>query len=370
MEVVFATDGLSPHKIGGIQRHSRLLVESLVEQDEALRLVVVHPHYGEKVFEHEQIIEVPVRGFFGEKHFLLEYYDYSKRVLDVVLGYPGRLIYSQGLSIWSGMRRVADRLIVNPHGLEPFQSITWKDWLRSLAVRRAEKALFKHCRVVVSLGGRLTEILAQQCGVPPAKIRVLPNAVRPTDGLAAKEFREPHLVLFVGRFSENKGIPYLLAAARELNSDGYRNRFQLELCGSGPLFEALEPKYRSDNIRFRGRIDDDQLAEAYERASLLVLPTLFEGMPTVVLEAMSYGTPVFVTDVGATRELIDETNGAIIAKASASSIKAELIRFFDAKRDYRQALGRRSREKVLERFTWSKVAKKHLDLFHELTHCD
>jgi glycosyltransferase involved in cell wall biosynthesis len=104
----------------------------------------------------------------------------------------------------------------------------------------------------------------------------------------------------------------------------------------------------------------------YRSVDLFVLPTLFEGMPTVVLEAMARGLPIAVTDVGATRELVDDTNGFIIPKRDPGSLAATLRAFARLSAEQRRSLGAASLCKVRERFTWSAVAAAHVRLFERV----
>jgi glycosyltransferase involved in cell wall biosynthesis len=115
-----------------------------------------------------------------------------------------------------------------------------------------------------------------------------------------------------------------------------------------------------------GFVSDEELQALYRDADVFVLPTLFEGMPTVVLEAMSRALPIIVTDVGATAELVAADNGYLIKKNSVLGLKNALMNFISAPRRKRMAMGARSLEKVRERFTWERVAQKHYDLFKAL----
>jgi glycosyltransferase involved in cell wall biosynthesis len=73
-----------------------------------------------------------------------------------------------------------------------------------------------------------------------------------------------------------------------------------------------------------------------------------------------------VTDVGATTELVDASNGAILKKASATSIKKNLLAIFDSTSEHWQSLGHNGRQKVLLTFNWERIARMHLEVFHEL----
>ena len=114
-----------------------------------------------------------------------------------------------------------------------------------------------------------------------------------------------------------------------------------------------------------GFADDAKLKHLYNNADMFVFPTLFEGMPTVVLEAMSYCLPVIVTDTGATAELVDNTNGYLIDKQSPIALKNAVKTFFALPERDKQKMADCSYNKVMERFTWPQVAKRHYELFQQ-----
>jgi glycosyltransferase involved in cell wall biosynthesis len=113
-------------------------------------------------------------------------------------------------------------------------------------------------------------------------------------------------------------------------------------------------------------VSDEQLEELYETSHLFVLPTLFEGMPTVVLEAMAKQLPIIVTDTGATAEQVDESNGFLIQKNNVPELKKALLKFYDLQSDKKNKMGLNSHQKVLQNFTWEKVAEKHHQLFKNI----
>lgn len=365
--VVFCTDGIFPNSIGGMQRHSRLLIEALAATD-AVELTVLHPHTGKQLFEGiDHVKEIPLPPLPGKKHYFLELYDYSKLVLKELEKLPDHLVYSQGLSVWQGVRKVGGRLIVNPHGLEPFQAIGWKDWLKTWPYRMAFRRIFKQAARVISLGGRLTAILEQNGN--PDNVVVLPNATHllPLPDHRLLKHKAPRIkFLFVGRFAYNKGIGTLLEAAKRLNDDGFADRFELHLGGKGPLWEQLRLQYALPNVHFWGFVSDEELDRAYLDDHVFVLPTLFEGMPTVVLEAMARAMPILVTDTGATLELVGPENGIILPKNDVEGLKAAMIALMSMAPEAFQAMSAASLRKVKERFSWEAVAQAHLALFQEM----
>lgn len=366
IEVIFCTDGIFPHAIGGMQRHSRLLIEELAK-DPHIALSVIHPHTGIKVFpDLTGVNEIVIDPGKSTGRYLRDCYNYSIKVNEIIKAHPKAIIYSQGLSVWHNIKETGFRVIINPHGLEPYQALTVKDKLITAPFRMIFGYLFKHAAAVVSLGGRLTGILENILGNEKNRIAVLPNAVNITHKIERSFNTEPLKFLFVGRFAFNKGIRVLLEAVKELNTEGYEKKLHFDLVGKGPLFESYKKKYAASNINFAGFADDNALNKFYRDDDVFVFPTLFEGMPTVVLEAMACSMPVIVTDVGATKELVNEMNGYIIETKDIASLKSALLRYYNLSPVERKLLSDHSWLKVKDNFTWPVVAEKHKQLFRSL----
>lgn len=366
-KVVFCTDGIFPHAVGGMQRHSRLLIEALAQRGNT-ELVVIHPHKGLHVFEeYPDIQEITVDPLPKKQNYLIELYKYSQAVFEELTAFPNHLIYSQGLSVWYNADKVGERLIINPHGLEPYQGLTWKDSLKGWPYRMIFGRLFNIARYTVALGGKLTTILNDVVTTPSKEVIVLPNAVNLPEGAEPKtDFATPIRCLFVGRFAENKGIDVLMDAIEMLQATEHKDRFHFTLAGKGPLYNEYIEKYKLEKVDFLGFVPDEQLEELYQQHHVFVLPTRFEGMPTVVLEAMSYGMPIVVTDVGATRELVDDSNGYIIPQNAPEAIVNTLTAFADLSLEKKKSLSINSIEKVRQAFTWSQVAKRHEAIFEKM----
>ncbi|NNF01932.1 MAG: glycosyltransferase family 4 protein [Bacteroidia bacterium] len=366
LKVVFCTDGIFPNAVGGMQKHSRLLIEELAK-DPGIELTVIHPHPNERIFdENLNITEIGLNGEL-HKNYIRNCYLYSKQVFEQLKKIDNAIIYSQGLSVWYGIDELAERLIINPHGLEPYQTLSVKDYLKTAHFRVIFNKLFNKAAKTISLGGKLTGILEDRIKSSKQKLAIIPNAVNPPPSKKAKtNWREPLHFMFVGRFAFNKGIEDLLQCAADLNYSGYEERVKFSLVGKGPLYEKLKARYVAPNIYFAGFASDDELNRIYQDAHMFVLPTLFEGMPTVVLEAMGHGLPIAVTDVGATKEQVDSSNGYIIRKHDPSSIKNAIVDFIEKTDAEKTAMSQASIDRVHSKFTWTQVAAKHKELFRSI----
>ena len=363
MKLAFCTDGIFPNTIGGMQRHSRLLIEKLSVHN--IDITVFHPH-NEKLFpKNKNIKEIEIQNIDKSKNYLIESYAYSKRIFKHLKNMPEHIIYSQGLSVWYGIKKLPNKIIVNPHGLEPYQALGTKDKLIAIPFKKVFNYVFKNANYVVSLGGKLTEILESQLK-DKSKIVVLPNGVNLQKNYTPQtKALYPVKLLFVGRFASNKGIDLLLRVADELNNEGYSDKIELKLAGKGPLWEQMQKEYPLKNVEFLGFVSDEQLIDLYTQSHIFVLPTLFEGMPTVVHEAMTYSLPVIVSDVGATAEQVDSNNGYLLPRNNKKALKDAITDFVSKTEEERNKPGKASLKRVKEKFLWEIVAQKHYDLFQK-----
>ncbi len=364
--VVLCTDGIFPHAMGGMQRHSRLLAEHLAQCD-GVRLTVMHPH-DTKVFDPSLgIEEVPIPAIDTDRFYLRELWRYSGRVGEALESVRPDVILSQGFCVWQGIDRFSDRLIVHPHGLEMFQGLSLKERLLGAPFRWALRSIVRRSAVVVSLGGKLTGILQRLVRGSSCRVVVIPNAVEVSGAPAAyPQGSAPVRLLFVGRFAFNKGLDVLLSVARRLVAEGRTDDVHFELAGDGPLLESMRHDGVPANVNLLGRVDDDALARLYAECHALLLPTRFEGMPTVVLEAMAQARPIFVSDVGATAELVNMHNGYLLPAGNAEALYDAIVEFLTRSSEVRMKMGAYSRQRVEELFSWRTNALRFASLFEEI----
>lgn len=164
-------------------------------------------------------------------------------------------------------------------------------------MRVAYRVLYRRADAVVAPAGRIAEELTRDLGVPERLIHVVPNPVDVAllRRLADPPQRHPGAGLrFVaaGRLTRQKGFDRLLAWLEQMPADAH-----LTLLGDGPDEAALHAATRSlgiaARVRFAGFVADP--APLYAGADAFLLPSRWEGMPNVALEALTCGTPVIAT---------------------------------------------------------------------------
>jgi glycosyltransferase involved in cell wall biosynthesis len=180
----------------------------------------------------------------------------------------------------------------------------------------------RHVAVSQHVAARLRE----RFGVPDTRIAVIPNAVAIVDPvppsaqlraeLAGSDGTCP-IVLAVARLDPQKGIEHLVRAAAEVPGAIF------VIAGDGPDREGMEALARSlgvdRRVRFLGHRRD--VPELLAACDLFVLPSLYEGLPLSVLEAMAAGIPVIATAIGGTDEVVrNGETGTLVAVGDAGAL--------------------------------------------------
>lgn len=139
------------------------------------------------------------------------------------------------------------------------------------------------------------------------------------------ELHDPVRLLWAGQLRPVKGLAYLLEAVSRLRAQGYR--VVLTLIGEGEQRAELEAECRrlgvEAAVRMPGYVPPGAaLTEAFTNADIYVLPSLSEGIPKVLIEAMAQGLPVVSTEVGGIADMIvDRESGLLIEPRSAEAIR-------------------------------------------------
>lgn len=195
-----------------------------------------------------------------------------------------------------------------------------------------------------------------------ANIDIIPNGIdfeifHPPLSHAKKNI---HQILFVGRMSKQKGIAYLIEAISKLPEE-----VNLDLVGDGPLRGELEILAKNlgvyKKIHFSGWLSQDEIIKKYQEADLFVLPSLDEGMPNCILEAMACGLPIVATDVSGSRELIHSGKNGILVPPMDSKALAKAIQKC-LNDEFLKNQMKKIGQILVSRYSWEKVAEEYLKI--------
>ena len=223
-------------------------------------------------------------------------------------------------------------------------------------LRRAER--------VICLTSAMRNELITAFGLDPNRVAVVPNGVDPVRFRPGAAPREPAELLFVGRLAPQKNVDALLDAAAELRDAGRQPI--IRIIGEGVERARLQAKAARlglSNVVFEGRRKPDEIADAYARATVVVMPSTHEGMPLVLLEAMAAGAPVVASGLS---EIVEAGGDAVVTvdPVTPSALAAALCRILDdaSLRDRLSEAGRRR----AGRYTWEAVAASIDGLYAEV----
>ena len=245
-------------------------------------------------------------------------------------------------------------------GLVP--EIAWQHRLLAPIRRR----VLRSAKAIVANDAGLARLSA---GADPFPVTVIPNGVdttffSPRTGPGPKI--GPTTILFVGRFHRQKNLRFLMEQIARLHEAAPRD-WRLSMVGAGGERRELEKCARRlnlmDMIAWHGWQEKDGLLDLYRQADVVVNPSLYEGLPNVILEAMACGLPVVASDIPGNNALVDPgQTGFLFPLGDGNALRAALQGLRDQP-ELAKTLGRNGRRRVEEAFSWEHVAKRYLELF-------
>lgn len=197
----------------------------------------------------------------------------------------------------------------------------------------------------------------EKLGCPSDRIVLIQNAVD-TEFFKPGEDRCDNLVVWVGRFVKEKGVEYIIEAARKISRDS--SNVKVLLIGYGPLKAKIVEMAHNygllgKSVFIEGPFSREEIAQVLKKAAIFVFPSLKEGMPIALLEAMACELPVVVFDVPGIRELVEhEKNGLVVEPENPEQLAKSILCLLNDK-NQREALGKNSRRSVIERNSWKTV---------------
>jgi len=214
-------------------------------------------------------------------------------------------------------------------------------------------------------------------GIDESKVHVVSNGVdtekfKPAGKEHARSVlnlpQEKKIVLFVGSLRKIKGVDYLIEAAKNfVDTDT-----DLYMVGRDDgLMKSLEKRAEelkiADSIKFTGPVNHEDIPLWVSASDMLVLPSLSEGRPNVVLEALSCEVPVVATDVGGIPELmVDGETGYLVPVKNPDELSEKINRLLEDE-SRREKMGKFGRQSIIQRgLTWEAHAKKTVDIYSEL----
>ncbi|WP_405230012.1 glycosyltransferase [Lentisalinibacter sediminis] len=250
----------------------------------------------------------------------------------------------------------------------------WKKTTMRLRVYASLDAkLLRHFPIVVAVSSEIAEDM-RNSGIDGSKIHIVSNGIDTNvfapshdDSLRRELGLKGEWLVYgtVSSLTPEKAINNAIQAIADCSED-YPN-ICLVIVGDGPQAEVLERLVdrcgARDRVFFAGRRSD--MSAVYGAMDIFMLPSLVEGLPMALLEAMSSGLPVIATDVGDVRIAVDEQVGCLVQSGDVEALSSS-IRSLACDFERRTQLGRNARQRILTKFSSAIMTNRYLKLYKEM----
>lgn len=291
------------------------------------------------------------------------------------IGSPGLGFLSHVISLLNKIRKerkgidILQCMMLTPNGfvgalarkIFGIPVISWVrggDWYfakKSFWGRRIISFAIKNSSIVLAQTEKTKREILEE--FPNARIAVVQNGVDPTRSRANGK-----KIVFAGNLMKRKGVQYLLSAVHRA-----KRSEEILIMGEGPEREYLEKLSKGLNVQFTGRVVPEKITEHMKQGCVFVLPSIEgEGLPNVILEAMSLGLPVIATDVAGVSDVVkDGVTGFVVPPGDSESLAVALKRILDNQK-LREKMSTNTLEEV-KKYYWKNTMEK-LENIYSLIH--
>jgi glycosyltransferase involved in cell wall biosynthesis len=368
-----------PPVIGGSELEAQRVCAALIRRGHRVQVVCAGGDPMPPLRDWIDPMGVPVRIYAGRWEGASKDRVFAIRVAGMLIRERGNydLVYflMQGLHLAAGLpvaRFVRKPILMKIGGSGVIPLMSRSGWGR-LELRWLRQ--WAH-RVMILNEGMRDEAL--RAGFGNEQLLWMPNPVdtgefSPCDEQERAHLREQHgipaaaqVVMYSGRLAPEKALPTLIAAFADVARR--KPEAMLLLVGDGPVRAALARQVGAlglEHVRFAGRVEPGEVRSWLRIVDVFVLVSPSEGFPCALAEAMAVGLPSVVSDIPATRQLVDdERDGLLTPVGDERAISAAILRLLDDA-GLHARMGRAARARIVDNYSTEKVADRYEALFRE-----
>lgn len=366
--IVTGTRGF-PNVQGGVEAHCEHLYPFLVKKGCDVTLITRKTYVDPALKEYKGVKLIPVSNL-RKKSLETIIHTFKSVFKAKQLGCDVLHIHAIGPALMVPLARILGmKVVVTNHGPD-YNRQKWGRIAKSI-LRLGEYCGSKWANKMISISKPIADHLQEKFN---CKAEIIPNGVdipelAKTES-AIKQYRleKEKYILTVGRFVPEKGFHDLIEAfnkVQNLEDKGQRNLWKLVIVGNADHEDGYSKDLRtkgekSNNIVLTGRLTGQPLQELYSYAGLFVLPSYHEGLPIVLLEAMSYRLSCIVSDIPANRE-VALSDDRYFKSGNIEETVRKIREYID--RPLSQEEKNNQVEYIRKNFDWEKIAAKTLEVY-------
>ena len=355
---------------GGIENHIYGLTKTLVKHDWTVD-VLSASQFGLPDFIGTKVHIKYTRSYLNPMNNPI-----VPRISRSILESPASIIHAHGLyQFTSLMAKISAALMKKPvlltmHGIADYKGLT-------RTIQRTYESLILKWQPAINHFIALTQAdkaFLESKGIDKNSISIVPNAIDTSYWYRDSDFVDDNKktdILFVGSLIKRKRPSFLIDVFNSYLKAYPDSR--LFIVGDGPerekLQKSIEMKNLQKNVRLLGRISDFELRRLYSTSKMLILPSIAEGLPTVLLEAMACGLVVVASDLPGIRYFLQHgKNGFMFISGDGSSLLDVMLEISSSPQIHLNGISSNAISYVNENFSWDIVTTQIIQLYEQVIH--
>jgi glycosyltransferase involved in cell wall biosynthesis len=367
MKILRVVSDLYPAVVGGIGIHAHQISSSQARLGHEVTVLTLNQ---KKLPENElvngyRVVRFPsyftICGNSFAPGLILEILR-RKKAVDIIHAHS-HLFFSTNVCALARLLHSAPLIITN-HGLISASAPAWLNTLYKYTFSTATFHIADHIICYTDIEKENIEKL----GIDHRKISVIHNGVdtnlfAPANSPWHKNAKQ---IIWVGRFVLGKGVEYLIEAFSQIQKK--IPDIRLVLVGEGPEKSRIEQKIQDAHLQSSVVIIDflenSELPGFYRNSNVFVLPSLMEGVPRTLLEAMSCGVPVVTTNLPHLLDIVDG-NGLVVPPKDPTLLSDAILTILEDA-SLAEKMGQRGGHKIEQEYSWEDTVKKTLALYESI----
>ena len=368
--IVLGTRGF-PNVQGGVEVHCQNLYSQLVK----LGCEII-------VFTRKTYVDVSIKDHKGVKlvalpsirHKSLEAFLHTFIGIFAALRYAPDILHIHGIgpSLYTPLARILGiKVVITSHGSN-YKHLKWGKFAK-IILRIGEFLGVFYANEVIAISKNIADEIKKKYN---RDVTVIPNGVtiqkiiQTEDVLKKYKLEKGKFLLAVGRFVPEKGFHDLIEAfnlfqLETRDSQIPNDTWKLVIVGRADhedkySLDLKEKAGKNNNIILTGFLTGEPLQALYSHAGLFVLPSYYEGLPIVLLEAMSYGLSCIASDIPANRN-VELSENRFFRLGDIIELNTKIHEFID--RPLNDEEKRRQINLIAERYDWEKIAEKTMEVY-------
>jgi glycogen synthase len=386
LRVLHLTTEFPPVIYGGLGTAIGGLVHASIQAGLTVGVLLVgeagHGSYGQPLNAAQAAQDAAViPNVNGISLFQAGWFDAIDRALSIVEQWRPDVIHLHPFWLWPIASAIQERagipVVYTVHSLDRAEYEIGQGPPECLTQWGTQEEIIAQANRVIALTESERILLSQYCPAANDRVRIVGNGIDDTavarQTVARKNYTtSAPVILYTGRFVDRKGVRELIAAIPQVLQKAPQARFILagghRHCSSAEMEHWWLPPdlapYR-ERILFTGWLTPSEVAEWYQSADILVVPSWYEPFGMVILEGMLYGLPIAAAQVGGPAEILHhEKTGLLFPPKDANAIAQALLRLIHNP-GLRRQLGNAAAQSVRQNWLWSKIVAKIQVVYQE-----